>query len=86
MRAMARIGPRSLDSHYPPKGGLVLIRNTTFCTTVLIVVAITLQYSVTFVTIALPNMYLYDNMTYTQCISSSVIFLFLDTFKSKWLN
>ena len=24
MRAMAHIGPRSLDSHYPPKGGLVL--------------------------------------------------------------
>ena len=32
MRAMARIGPRSLDSHYPPKGGLVLVTPTAFWT------------------------------------------------------
>ena len=31
-------------------------------------------------------MHLYDNMTYTQCVSSSVALFFLDKFKSKWLN
>ena len=33
-----------------------------------------------------PNMYLYDNMAYTQCVSSCVALLVLDKFKSKWLN